>query len=82
MTEDENVEKPVAPSVIQTSERVVTPIQLPVDRPNRFNRNVDPQAKTLFTVLRSTTIQQTLGHPLAYVRVLMQVSEDFSFVDR
>lgn len=72
-TDDENVEKPVGPSVIQTTERVVTPIQLPVDRPNRFNRNVDPQGKTLFTVLRSTTIQQTLGHPLAYVRVLMQL---------
>ena len=78
-------ERTVGPTVVQSTERVVTPIQLPVDRngagrsslASRYNQPADAGTKTAFAVVRSTAIQQTIGHPLAYVRVLMQVSDDF-----
>ena len=64
---------------------MITPIQLPVEVEStlpsqstlsgRYNCSTTPQSKATFAVVKSTTIQHAIGHPLAYARVLMQVSE-------
>ena len=62
-------------------ERVITPIQPPLQpgtpvrqQPTGGFTSTSNSANPTFTVLKATAIQQALGHPLAYVRVLMQVS--------
>lgn len=41
-----------------------------------------PAENPTFAVLKATAIQQALGHPLTYARVLMQVREKgFSIID-
>ena len=69
------------PSVVQTVERVITPIQPPLQPGTPVRQqatggftSTPNSANPTFTVLKATAIQQAIGHPLAYVRVLMQVS--------
>lgn len=64
--------------MIQSTERVVTPIQPPMQsttstHSTRYNTNPNAQGKSPLVVLRTTAVQQTFGHPLNYVRVLMQL---------
>ncbi len=68
-------------SVFHAAERIITPIQPPVQpgtpvrqQPTGGFTSTPNSANPTFTVLKATTIQHALGHPLAYVRVLMQVS--------
>lgn len=76
----DHVQENVSPPITQTSERVVTPIHPPVQprapvRPlPTAGLNSAPNATNpTFSVLRATTLQLAVGHPLAYARVLMQV---------
>jgi hypothetical protein len=68
-------------SIFHAAERVITPIQPPVQPGTSVQQQLtggftstSNSANPTFTVLKATTIQHALGHPLAYVRVLMQVS--------
>jgi hypothetical protein len=68
------------PSITQTSERVITPIQPPLQpripvgqQHTGVFASAPNAANPTFTVLKATTIPLVIGHPLAYVRVLMQV---------
>lgn len=63
-----------------SSERVVTPIQLPVQSrgtiPPQFARgynSVFNSTNPTFAALRSTTIQHAIGYPIVYVRILIQM---------
>ena len=81
--EGEQVNGSSPPVVVQTVERVITPIQPPLQSASSLRSQTTiglsaPSAAT-FPVLRATTFQLALGHPLAYVRALMQVS---TVVDR
>ncbi len=67
-------------SILQTAERIVAPIQPPLppgtsvqQQPTGGFTSTPNSANPTFAVLKSTTIQTALGHPLGYVRVLMQV---------
>ncbi|CAF0964633.1 unnamed protein product [Adineta ricciae] len=75
----ERIVTPIQPPITQTVERVVTPIQPPVQSGSTLRQRAQGglsssanSAKSTFTVLKATTIQHALGHPLAYARVLMQ----------
>ncbi|CAF0999393.1 unnamed protein product [Adineta steineri] len=77
---DEN--SPLLPptSILQTVERIVTPIQPPLQpgtpvrqQPTGGFTSTANSANPTFAVLKTTTIQHAIGHPLAYVRVLMQM---------
>ncbi|UJR38069.1 hypothetical protein I4U23_030750 [Adineta vaga] len=76
----ERIITPIQPPVTQTTERIVTPIQPPVQpgssvrqQPQGGFTSTPNSANPTFTVLKATTIQHALGHPLAYARVLMQL---------
>ena len=67
-------------TVLPPNERIITPIQPPVQpgapvrqEPAGGFTSTPNSANPTFTVLRATTMQLAIGHPLAYVRVLMQV---------
>jgi len=66
-------------SIIQSSERIITPIQPPLQPGTPVRQqtggftSTPNSANPTFTVLRATTLQLAVGHPLAYVRVLMQM---------
>jgi hypothetical protein len=78
----DHVQGNIPPPVIQSSERIITPIQPPLQpgapvrqQPTGGFTSTPNSANPTFTVLRATTLQLAVGHPLAYVRVLMQVSD-------
>jgi hypothetical protein len=67
-------------SVLNSVERVIAPIQPPIQpgtpvqqQPTGGFTSTPNSANPTFTVLKATALQQAIGHPLAYVRVLMQV---------
>lgn len=66
-----------ATPIVQATERVVIPIQRPIQTGasarDRVTGGFTPPPTSAFAALKTTTIQQALGHPLAYVRVLMQL---------
>jgi hypothetical protein len=72
---------PIVPTpIIQTSERVITPIQPPLQpgapvrqQPTGGFTSTPNSANPTFAALKTTTVQLAIGHPLAYVRTLMQV---------
>jgi hypothetical protein len=67
-------------SLFHSAERLIAPIQtpLPAGTPVReqltggFTSTFN-SANPTFAVLKATALQQALGHPIAYARVLMQV---------
>jgi len=66
--------------IIQTTERVITPIQPPLQpgaqvrqQPTGGFTSTPNSANPTFTALKTTTVQLAIGHPLAYIRALMQV---------
>ncbi len=66
--------------IIQTNERVITPIQPPLQpgapvrqQPTGGFTSTPNSANPTFAALKTTTVQLAIGHPLAYIRVLMQV---------
>lgn len=72
INDDEQIEDQSS-SGIQTS---TSSIQTPGDQ------QPPPPGNPTFAVLKATALQQALGHPLAYARVLMQVKDPFiSMID-
>ncbi len=78
----DHVQRNLPPSVTHPSERVITPIQPPLQPGTSAGQQANggltstPNASNAtFAVLRATTAQLAIGHPLAYVRVLMQVND-------
>ena len=69
--EGEQVNEGSPPVVVQTVERVITPLR---PAPSPMSNGLVAPSNVTFPVLRATTFQHAVGHPLAYVRVLMQVS--------
>ena len=59
------------PSGIETSTNGQSSFQTPSDQ------QPPPPGNPTFAVLKATALQQALGHPLAYARVLMQVKDKF-----
>ncbi|CAF1022580.1 unnamed protein product [Rotaria sordida] len=76
----DNVHSTLPASNLNSSERIVTPMQ-PIVQPRTATQQQPTggfssrsiSANPTFTALKGTTIQLALGHPLAYVRVLMQM---------
>ncbi len=67
-------------SLLHSAERLVAPIQTPLpagtpvqEQPTGGFTSTFNSANPTFTVLKSTVLQQVIGHPMAYARVLMQV---------
>ncbi len=77
---DDHIQENVPSSVVHSSERIPTPIQPPLQpgapvrqQPTGGFTSTPNSANPTFTALKATTAQLVIGHPLAYVRVLMQV---------
>ena len=74
--EQETVPTPI----VQPVERVVAPIQLPIqtgasNRQNLSSGLTTPRnpANPVFATVKTTTVTLAFGYPLAYIRALMQV---------
>ena len=79
-TPSEHVHGTTPASVLRAAERIITPIQPPVQpgtpvqqQPTGGFTSTPNSANPTFAVLKATALQQALGHPMAYARVLMQV---------
>lgn len=79
-TNDVLEEETVPTPIVQTVERVVTPIQPPVRTGASIRQNLTggltPPANSpnpTFATLKATTVTLAFGYPLAYIRALMQV---------
>ncbi len=85
MTDDniqngDHIQGTLPTSIPQTIERVITPIQPPVQSGAQSRQNLTDglnptpnSGNPSFATLKATTFQVAFGHPLNYVRVLMQV---------
>jgi hypothetical protein len=67
-------------SLLHSAERLLAPIQPPLpagtpvrEQPTGGFTSTFNSANPTFAVLKATALQQALGHPMAYARVLMQV---------
>jgi hypothetical protein len=70
-------------SLLHSAERLIAPIQTPLpagtpvrEQPTGGFTSTFNSANPTFAVLKATALQQALGHPMAYARVLMQVKFD------
>ena len=72
---------PTTSSLLQSVERLIAPVQPPLpagtpvqEQPTGGFTSTPNSANPTFAVLKATALQQALGHPMAYARVLMQVN--------